>query len=725
MNIEILEPRIAPAALVTFTDVDGDIVTISVSKGTTAQLAVAAGDLSDGRLQSLDLASQPTVYAGANISITAKPALGGTGDGRVNVGEIMAAPLDLGTVLVDGDLGRIRAGDGNATVAGLKSLTVLSLGHFGTTTGAVDLFSFIAGNVGSLTVQTNLEDATFDATGLSDKIGSVSIGGSLTGTNFTGGPSGQIVAHGIGSVFIGGDLVGGSSSGSGRISVSGGDLVKLIVKGSILGGNGSVSGLIDCVNLGSATIGGDVIGGKGAANDSGALEVGGTAGPIVIGGSLIGGAAPFSGSIRADFAAASLTTVKIGRNLVGGAGDDTGAVLSGGAIKSITIGGDMIGGAGNRSGRISADVEGIGAVTIRHDFRGGLGAGTSAGEIFTSGGIGSVSIGGDVIGGSANRNGLIQGVVFLKKVTIGGNLVGGTGGGAAKDKGTIYCNDALGTVTIGGDLIGGGGTEDGSINAKSIVSVKVGGDVRGGTGELSGAIVTFTSQGGKIGPVTIGGSLLGGAFNSGRIYADGDLGVVKIGGDLEAGTGNFTGYIEGRRITSVAIAGSVIGSATTNLSNAASISARADIGSITIGGSVRGSVNDEVIFSAQGSLTPTATADVAIKTVKIVGNMQYAEIRAGATPVGTLANTNAQITTVTIGGSFQNGEIYAGTLDGVPPAAGISKIASVLISGEALGAIASHKIGAVKVSDSAALLTSTADTLFMGPSGSLLIRDAA
>jgi hypothetical protein len=36
--IEPLETRIAPAAVLTFTDVDGDIVTITSSKGTLADL---------------------------------------------------------------------------------------------------------------------------------------------------------------------------------------------------------------------------------------------------------------------------------------------------------------------------------------------------------------------------------------------------------------------------------------------------------------------------------------------------------------------------------------------------------------------------------------------------------------------------------------------------------------------------------------------------------------
>jgi hypothetical protein len=199
----------------------------------------------------------------------------------------------------------------------------------------------------------------------------------------------------------------------------------------------------------------------------------------------------------------------------------------------------------------------------------------------------------------------------------------------------------------------------------------------------------------------------------------------EIGGDLEAGTGNSTGYLEGRRITSVAITGSVIGSATTDLSQAASISARADIGSITIGGSVRGSAVDEVVFSATASLTPTATADVTIKSVKIAGNLEHAAILAGFLPTGTLADTDSQILSVTIGGSFHDGRIYTCTMDGTPLPNGHSLIGSVMIGGDAAGAISSHKVGFAKISDAVAPLNNNPNALPIGPSASLAIRDSA
>jgi hypothetical protein len=48
-------------------------------------------------------------------------------------------------VVIDGDLGRIRTGDDDLSTSGLKGLTAESLGLYGISTGAPDLFSGIKG----------------------------------------------------------------------------------------------------------------------------------------------------------------------------------------------------------------------------------------------------------------------------------------------------------------------------------------------------------------------------------------------------------------------------------------------------------------------------------------------------------------------------------------------------------------------------------------------------
>src|SRR4051794_10954252 len=169
MNIEPLEARIAPASL-TFTDLDGDLVTISSSKGTRDQLFTATGGgsgLLDHQLQELDL-NFTTAFDGATISVTAIPQAG-RGDGFVNVGYINATGRVLGSVTVDGDLGAIDVGNTTKSAFALQTLTVHSMGLLGTSTGAPSgLVSDFAGSVHAIHVKTDLADVylhVFDSTG--------------------------------------------------------------------------------------------------------------------------------------------------------------------------------------------------------------------------------------------------------------------------------------------------------------------------------------------------------------------------------------------------------------------------------------------------------------------------------------------------------------------------------------------------------------------------------
>src|SRR5262245_22668364 len=115
--IEILEPRIAPATLVnattvTYNDVDGDLVTVKVSKGALAEsnftFTTPFADNGPQILRLLDLQNSAS-FSKAGIAITAKRTAAG-GDGHVNVGFIDASGTDLGAVKIPGDLGKIEAG---------------------------------------------------------------------------------------------------------------------------------------------------------------------------------------------------------------------------------------------------------------------------------------------------------------------------------------------------------------------------------------------------------------------------------------------------------------------------------------------------------------------------------------------------------------------------------------------------------------------------------------
>lgn len=120
-TIEVLEARVAPAAVLTITDIDGDKVQIVTSKGTVAQLTAAvklSGTGLTGAIQEIDFSTVPLVngvnpFAGTDltVSVLQKAPLG---DGRVHVGYIDATALNngstdgaglaLGNVSVAGDV---------------------------------------------------------------------------------------------------------------------------------------------------------------------------------------------------------------------------------------------------------------------------------------------------------------------------------------------------------------------------------------------------------------------------------------------------------------------------------------------------------------------------------------------------------------------------------------------------------------------------------------------
>ena len=210
----------------TFTDVDGDKVTVEASKGSFSALNFVFAP--DGTLQLIDLKPEGNEFSGADLQIRVKQVVGG--DGLINVGAINATGINLGAVNIRGDVGQIDVGDGLGKA--MKSLTVGSLGAQGAATqaaGTVDpLLSEIKGALPKLTVQRDVKDAIVE---VSDKLGKVLIGGSLIDSGLPAQPSrasgsigvlnnggipsvgashaGTIFAPNIGPVTVLGDINGG------------------------------------------------------------------------------------------------------------------------------------------------------------------------------------------------------------------------------------------------------------------------------------------------------------------------------------------------------------------------------------------------------------------------------------------------------------------------------------------------------------------------------------
>ena len=303
MNIEPLEPHIAPASILAYTDIDGDRVSVTSSSGSGDLNAVGVAQLDNPgaarkQLQGLTLDAG---FTGTNLVFTVTKA--GGGDGLAHLGFIEASGVKLGNVTIKGDLGKIDCGNADLTKLGLKTLTVRSLGRFGTDTGASGFSSFITGPVGALVVKGDVVGVQFFAlaTGQPTGIGAVTIGGSLIGAgNFTG----EIASDGgIGPVEIGKDIVGGPGDRSGTVR-SDMRIASVTVGGSIIGGSGVDSGrLFGMLELGPVQVGKSVIGGGG--ERSGIINCGadGEIASVAIGGALLGGAGKNSGGVFANFPA--------------------------------------------------------------------------------------------------------------------------------------------------------------------------------------------------------------------------------------------------------------------------------------------------------------------------------------------------------------------------------------------------------------------------------------
>jgi hypothetical protein len=289
----------------TFTDWDGDLVTIKTSKGTfeASQFHLSSPNPLTGgaHLVYADFTAATTAneFLGANLTFTARREPTG-GDGLVNVGTLDARGVTLGKVKIDGDLQQIDAG-------GAAGLTVYSLGQF----VAADLYgapltSAIDGRLGALKVKTdasrvtlatqtlgainvlNLDEVHIFAAGVVDPansanalaIKSLTVRGSvrdseiLAGYDATGAPFNADVRIGAVRVlgqWIASDLVAGVTAGADGVFASG-DLSETL----IAGGNAIVA-KIASITIGGAVFGtlGDLLDGFGfAAEEIGKLNIG-------------------------------------------------------------------------------------------------------------------------------------------------------------------------------------------------------------------------------------------------------------------------------------------------------------------------------------------------------------------------------------------------------------------------------------------------------------------
>ena len=302
----------------------------------------------------------------------------------------------------------------------------------------------------------------------------------------------------------------------------------------------------------------------------------------------------------------------------------------------------------------------------------------------------------------------------------------------------------LGAVRIEGDL--------GQIDAAAVTGLAVqslgrlgtstqaaGGSVQSDfAGQLGGLLVKSDVVGaflaaGDLGAITIGGALRGGAAaNSGALFATGDIGVVRIGQGIIGGAGAQAGSVEaGGSIAKITLGNSLVGG---------SLIAGGKLGAIDIGGDAAGAR----IF-AKGTLLPANDARaIAIESLLVRGTVRSSDIFAGYDRAGAPANADAQIGAVVVTRDWIASDLVAGVratdaffgnADDAPSSGGnaiVSRIASILIAGQALGTLApgdhfgfvAEAIGSFAIGATVFPLTSALGQVFAaGATGDLRVRE--
>lgn len=536
LQVEPLESRWAPATRLSTTqlfyhDLDGDPVRVTFSRPilTSNDVANDIFTFSSGNVDDSDVAQQnlwkidlTSVPAARGIDLTVElgglPAAGS--DGMADVGLVNAGGLDLGKVIIQGDLGRILAGDDDTTTVALAKLRAASIGVKGTATqgpGGI-LISMVHGPVGKFVTVGSIQDALIN-------VGSVEllkIGGSLIGGS-DAIANGQFVSFGaIGAIRIGGSIIGDASAaatGSGSIFAAG-PIGDVTMSGSLLGGGGTGSGSIHTgSSIGNIHIAADVFGGAGPDSGrirtdsdvasitvlgtlgggmgarSGVLDIRGKIGAMVIGGNVEGTGSDFSGYIGGN----KIKSLLIEGNLHGGGGVGSGHVFVNKGLGSLTINGSLIGGAGLLAGRVDSE-KSIGDINIEGLIFGG--------SIVAAGSLGNIHVGDSIVGFPTARvllaAGGIDGPATIASLTVSGtveyaDILAGYDATSFGPPERRNADARIGSVSVGSHWIA----------SNLIAGVDWGGDGRFGTNDDGTTVAGSSAFISKIGPITIGGILDG------------------------------------------------------------------------------------------------------------------------------------------------------------------------------------------------------------------------
>lgn len=390
---------------------------------------------------------------------------------------------------------------------------------------------------------------------------------------------------------------------------------------------------------------------------------------------------------------------------VGRFGLETGAVdLNSnlvGSLGKLTVKSDFC---GNLS--ITGGVDGnLGSVTIGGSLMGGTVDNT--GRIDTTNNIGAIKIAGSIVAGTGNNTGRIGANKTILSLTIGGSLFVGTDVGSGRldaDKigalkighdmfGLVQTIGDLGPTTIGGSIVGGDRSFSGGINVgNKLTSLKVMGSIKAGTASNTGNVEFISGNAVTHGAIFVGGDLQGGPSSSGSLFTKGKVTSITINGSIIGGSGGgSSGVVSGDEIVSLRVGrnllGGSIGTGDANLTRSGAIEADR-IGSLFVGGSVITGLDE----SAAGNLIRNAaiSIDETLGAVTIRGSIIGRTGSGGATLAAIVARgvnalptdtTNIAIKSLTVLGTVEQANILAGYTSGLSAVNGDAQIGKVTVGG--------------------------------------------
>jgi hypothetical protein len=527
----------------------------------------------------------------------------------------------------------------------------------------VTVFPVVSPGTGS---SSTVDIGYIDATGIS--LGSVTIPGDLGHIDVGGGSSALALSKlTVNSLGAFGETTGVSNiyGTIGTLNVAGN------LEGTLFAQN--YSGHLGTGNIGHLNVGGSIDGGLNSAG-RGDVFFTGTLGTAIIGGGIEGGSTAYSGSIG------GYDSINSSTNLPGGLGtvSKIGSITVNGSVPDDpnpsalpgVPGTSILGGAGNESGSIVAAH--VGSVTVAGDVYGGTG--TASGAIQGGLSLGKVTINGSLIGGNFTTGNPTQadlaGIVFggkIGSVLIGSDIYGGSG----IDSGKVFSSGTIQKVVVMGDVIGGtAGTSasgsttsgtSGAISGNALGKIVIEGSLKGGnmvlgdtnqTGDTDGAVLSGTT----IGSLYIGGGIIGGSGpNSGYVSTEsggiGTLVVAGATGDIQGGSGRYSGAVfTGGPVGKLTLAQNLTGGSG---SYSGTISVTGQLSSLTISGNVTGGTGDD---------TGTISVLGLLKRTSIAGNVQGST--SGATMLTNTGYIQANgIGNMVIGGSLISGAAGSGGLD--------------------------------------------------------------